>query len=126
MGTNDLATWPTTKTASKTIIANLQKMAQAVRDKGKQPILFNVPNANEARFPEDIAAELREKRDYHNPRLKEFCEQQAIPLADICSRLKDEHFGDELHPNDAGAKMIAEAVFGVLVPIHGSQKESRL
>ena len=36
------------------------------------------------------------------------------PLADICCLLRDEHFGDELHPNDRGAKIIAEAVFQVL------------
>jgi lysophospholipase L1-like esterase len=39
-------------------------------------------------------------------------------LADICSRLKDEHFADELHPNAEGAKIIAEEVFKVLAPIH--------
>ena len=125
MGTNDLGTWPDTKATSKRIIANLGKMARAVKDKGKQPILFNVPNANEARFPEDIAEDLREKRDYHNPRLKEFCEQQAIPLADICSRLTDEHFGDELHPNDAGAKMIGETVFTVLSASNSGGRPSR-
>jgi lysophospholipase L1-like esterase len=35
-------------------------------------------------------------------------------LADICSLLHDEHFGDALHPNGNGAKIIAEAVFQVL------------
>jgi hypothetical protein len=35
-------------------------------------------------------------------------------MTDICSQLKDEHFADELHPNDAGAKMIADEVFRVL------------
>ena len=54
------------------------------------------------------------KRDFHNPRLKSFCDEHGIPLADICSLLRDEHFGDELHPNDRGAKIIAEAVFQVL------------
>ncbi len=53
-------------------------------------------------------------RDYHNARLKDFCERARIPLADICSRLRDEHFADELHPNGAGAKIIAEEVFVVL------------
>ena len=40
--------------------------------------------------------------------------EAGIPLADICRLLRDEHFGDELHPNDRGAKIIAEAVFQVL------------
>jgi lysophospholipase L1-like esterase len=43
-----------------------------------------------------------------------FCDEHGIPLADICCLLRDEHFGDELHPNDWGAKIIADAVFQVL------------
>jgi lysophospholipase L1-like esterase len=118
MGTNDLGMWPDTVATSKRIIGNLGQMVQAVADQGKQPILFNVPNANEARFPSYVVKELREKRDYHNGRLKEFCDGRGIPLADICSRLHDEHCGDELHPNAEGAKIIAEEVFRVLRAVH--------
>ena len=50
----------------------------------------------------------------HNPQLKSFCDEHGIPLADICCLLRDEYFGDELHPNDRGAKIIAEAVFQLL------------
>ena len=114
MGTNDLGTWPDTVTTSRRIIGNLARMAQMVLDQGKQPILFNVPHANEAMFPPNIAREIHAKRDYHNPRLKAFCDEHGIPLADICSRLRDEHFGDNLHPNAEGAKIIAEQVFAVL------------
>jgi len=85
-----------------------------VLDQGKQPILFNVPNANEARFPPRIAREIHAKRDFHNPRLKAFCDEHGIPLADICSRIGNGHFGDNLHPNAEGAKIIAEQVFAVL------------
>lgn len=118
MGTNDLGTWPDLETTSQRIIANLGRMVRAVVEQGKQPILFNVPNANEATFPPWIARELHEKRDYHNARLKDFCDRQRIPLADICSRLRDEHFGDELHPNDQGAKIIAEEVHKAIVALH--------
>ena len=83
-------------------------------DRGKKPFLFNVPYANEAMFPPRIVEELHAKRDYHNARLNEYCIGASIPLADIFSRLKDEHFADELHPNGAGAKIIAEEVFAVL------------
>lgn len=114
MGTNDLGTWPDTEAASRRIISNLGRMVQAVVDRGKRPILFNVPHVNEQMFPSRIAREIHEKRDYHNPRLKAFCDEHGIPLADICSLLHDEHFGDELHPNGSGAKIIAEAVFQVL------------
>lgn len=124
MGTNDLGTWPDTEATSRRIIANLGKMVQAVRDRGKQAILFNVPNANEGMFPRYVVEELREKRACHNARLRDFCDQQGIPLADICSRLKDDHFGDELHPNDAGARIIAEAVFEALVSVRTIEQES--
>ena len=124
MGTNDLGTWPDTAATSEKIIANLGQMVQLVRDRGKRGVLFNVPNANETLFPAHVSKELREKRDYHNARLKAFCEQQGIPLADIYSKLKDEHFADELHPNDEGAKIIAEAVFEALAAIHKPREES--
>ena len=114
MGTNDLGTWPDTESTSRRIIDNLDRMAQLVRDRGKKPILFNVPHANEWMFPTHIATEIHNKRDYHNPRLKSFCDEHGIPMADICSSLRAEHFGDALHPNDEGARIIAEAVFQVL------------
>ena len=114
MGTNDLGTWPDTEFTSRRIIGNLGRMAQVVRDRGKQPILFNVPHVNEAMFPPRFANEINAKRDYHNPQLKSFCDEHGIPLAEICCLLRDEHFGDELHPNDQGARIIAETVFQVL------------
>jgi lysophospholipase L1-like esterase len=114
MGTNDLGTWPETKAASRRILGNLARMVETVVERGKRPILFNVPHVNEQMFPLDWRREIHGKRDYHNPRLKAFCEDRRIPLADICALLRDEHFGDALHPNDRGAEIIAEAVFQVL------------
>jgi lysophospholipase L1-like esterase len=122
MGTNDLGMWPDTEATSKRTIANLGQMVRAVEHRGKRAVLFNVPNANERMFPPHVARELRANRDYHNERLKEFCEGHGIPLPDICSRLYNEHFGDELHPNDEGAKIIAEEVYSVLIVVH--RKES--
>ena len=87
-------------------------------DRGKRAVLFNVPNANEAMFSPWVRKDLRAKREYHNARLAEFCAEHGIPLADICSRLRDEHFGDELHPNDEGARIIAEDVFNKLAAAH--------
>jgi lysophospholipase L1-like esterase len=117
-GTNDLGTWPDLNSTSRRIIDNLDRMIQTVRYQGKLPLLFNVPYANESMFALHIAKETHEKRGYHNGRLHEFCSENLIPLADICSCLRDEHFGDELHPNEAGAKIIAERVFVVLTSIH--------
>jgi lysophospholipase L1-like esterase len=112
-GTNDLGMWPDVERTSQKIIANLEQMVASVTDRGKQPILLNVPYANESMFSTQIADDLYRKRDYHNEKLKAFCQKHNMPLADICSKLKDEHFADELHPNDAGAKIIAEEVFRV-------------
>ena len=124
IGTNDLGTWPDTAATSKRIIGNLGRMVQAVRNQGKQAVLFNVPNVNEAMFLPYVIKELREKRDYHNARLSEYCGEQGIPLADICSRLHDEHFADNLHPNATGARIIAVKVFQVLAPLLESEQES--
>ncbi len=117
-GTNDLGMWPDVEATSERIIENLGQMVRLVAEQGNRSVLFNVPYANESMFLARIARELHEKRDYHNARLKEFCDRQQIPLADICSRLVDEHFGDELHPNDQGAKIVAEEVFKILAAVH--------
>jgi gamma-glutamylcyclotransferase (GGCT)/AIG2-like uncharacterized protein YtfP/lysophospholipase L1-like esterase len=116
-GTNDLGTWPDLESTSRRIIENLGMIVQAVRAEGKQPVLLNVPYAHEGMFPSHIARDTHEKRNYHNDRLGEFCLENSIPLADICSHLRDDCLGDELHPNEAGAKIIAEQVFGVLASI---------
>ena len=119
-GTNDLGTWPDLEAASKRIIENLDQMVRAVLEHGKRPILFNVPYANESMFPSKVAQDTHRRRDYHNQRLEEFCDEREFPLADICSRLRDGHFGDELHPNEAGARIIAEEVYTVLRSVHRS------
>lgn len=93
-------------------------MVDAVRGQGKRAAPMNVPYANEAVFSPRIAKELHAQRDYHNAQLRRFCDQQGITLANICSRLGDRHFADELHPNEAGARFIAEEVFQVLRRVH--------
>ena len=89
-------------------------MVRAIRDGGRQPILFNVPYANESMFPRVVAKYLHRKRDYHNERLAAYCGDNQIPLVDIASKLQDEHFADELHPNDEGAQVTAQEVYRVL------------
>ncbi len=119
-GTNDLGIWPDLEATSRQIIENLDQMASSVLGQGKRPILFNVPYANEPLFPPQLAQDTHRRRDYHNQRLKDFCGSRGLPLADICSRLGDSHFGDQLHPNEAGARLIAEDVFQVLASVHQS------
>jgi lysophospholipase L1-like esterase len=113
-GTNDLGTWPDLERTSRHVIDNLSRMVATVRDAGKQAILLNVPPVKEGWFPPAMVEDARRKRDYHNGRLGEYCQQEDVSLVDIHCRLHDEHFGDELHPNRAGAEIIAAAVFSVL------------
>jgi lysophospholipase L1-like esterase len=113
-GTNDLGMWPEVERTSPKIIENLDRMVRAMRDDGRQPILLNVPYANESMFPRKIAEDLHRMRDYHNERLTSYCVENHVPLVDIASKLRDEHFADELHPNDQGAQVIAQGVFRVL------------
>jgi len=62
MGTNDLGTWHDTEAASRRIIGNLEQMVQAVMERGKRPILFNVPHVDERMFPSRIAEAIHGKR----------------------------------------------------------------
>ena len=89
-------------------------IVKAVGEHGKQPILFNVPYVRESMFPPHVAAAAHADRDCHNGRLAEYCRSEMVPLADICSVLADDHFGDPVHPNEQGARQIAETVFEVL------------
>jgi lysophospholipase L1-like esterase len=65
-------------------------------------------------FPPSVAEHLHRMRDYHNERLAASSLENQIPLIDIAWKLRDEHFADELHPNDEGAKVIANEVFRLL------------
>jgi lysophospholipase L1-like esterase len=114
--------WPQVERTSPRIIENLDRMVQVIRDGGRKPILFNVPYANESLFPNQVAGDLHRKRDYHNDRLGAYCVGRQIPLVDICSKLQDGHFADELHPNEAGAQVIAEEVFRVLTEVRQGEE----
>lgn len=113
-GTNDLGMWPDFERTSPRIIENLDGMVRAVRDGGRRPILLNVPYANESLFSRPLAEDLHSMRDFHNERLATYCRDGRVPLVDIASKLRDEHFADELHPNEEGAHVIAQEVFRVL------------
>ena len=117
-GTNDLGMWPEVERTSPRIIENLGRMVRSIRDCGRQPIFLNVPYANESMFPRKVAGDLHRTRDFHNERLTAYCLENHVPLVDIASKLRDEHFADELHPNDEGAQVIAQEVFRVLSEVH--------
>lgn len=113
-GTNDLGMWPDVERTSPRIIENLDGMVRAVRDGERRAVLLNIPHANESMFPRPVAEDLHRRRDYHNERLGAYCRGGQIPLLDIASKLRDEHFADELHPNEEGAQVIAQEVFRML------------
>jgi len=56
--------------------------------------------------------------------LSEYCLQNQIPLVDIGSKLRDEHFADGLHPNEEGARIIAETVIQELTRMR-QEEETR-
>jgi len=116
-GTNDLGVSDNLEQTSRSITKNLENMIGLAKEKGIAPVLINVPHVNESLFPVYQRGDLRRKREYHNHWLAAFCQQQNVPLTDICSRLKDADFADALHPNEQGAKRIAEAVYQILNPI---------
>jgi lysophospholipase L1-like esterase len=121
-GTNDLGMWPQVERTSPRIIENLDRMVRAIREGGRQTMLLNVPHANESMFPPSVARDLHRIRDYHNETLTVFCLKSRIPLVEIASKLRDEHFADELHPNEAGAQVIAEEVFRVLAEVRQGEE----
>jgi lysophospholipase L1-like esterase len=121
-GTNDLGMWPGVERTSPRIIGNLDRMVRAIREVGRQTMLLNVPYANESMFPPSVAGYLHRMRDYHNERLGEYCRRDRVPLAEIASKLRDEHFADELHPNEAGAQVIAGEVHRVLGGVLEAEK----
>ncbi len=120
-GTNDLGMWSEVEQTSPRIIDNLHRMVRAIRDGGRQPILLNVPYANESMFTRRVAEDLHRTRDYHNECLTAHCLENHVPLVDIASKLRDEHFADELHPNDEGAQVIATEVFRVLSEVRQTE-----
>jgi len=113
-GTNDLGMGYDVETTSREIIEHLAEMVAAIRAASRRPILFNVPHVKESAFSQSLATAAHADRDYHNGQLTAYCLAESIPLADVCSALGDDHFGDPVHPNEQGARQIAEAVFDVL------------
>ena len=113
-GANDLDESAQHEATSSKVIAHLSQMVQAVRKRGRQPILLDVPDVDARLFPGDMLLAARAARSHHNAQLKRFCQAQDVPLAVISDCLGEEHFGDACHPNVDGAKIIAAIAFEVL------------
>jgi lysophospholipase L1-like esterase len=112
-GTNDLARLDEDEmdATSTTIIEHLGDAIALAEIAGKKVVAFNVPHLNGRLFGKGTVARSRRMREYHNGRLAAFCAAKGIPLADVCSRLADEHFADALHPSAAGTKMVPGGAF---------------
>ena len=113
-GANDLDESSDHEATSSRVLAHLGQMVRAIRHRGKQPIMLDIPDVNARLFPADAILAARTARSDHNARLKQFCKDQEIPLAVISACLGEKHFGDACHPNPDGAKIIAGIVFEVL------------
>lgn len=114
-GSNDLGLGQDRVETSKRVVGNMDRMVEAVRKAGRTPIVINVPRVNSRAFPKEQYEAARRKREHHNPRLKEHFEKKGVDVVDIHSVLGDEHFADNLHPNDLGAKAIADRVYERLI-----------
>lgn len=98
-GTNDLSRLDEDEAQelSPRIIDNLDAAIRLARAAGKKTMAFNVPHLNSMLFGKGTIARSRRIREYHNGNLATYCVANQVSLADICSRLKDEHFADGLH-----------------------------
>lgn len=113
-GTNDLPGSSNLERTSKAVIYNMDRMINEIVNKNKVFFLINVPYIAGRRFSKKLLDMAKEERDYHNARLEAYAQEQNIPLADICSLLKEEHFADGVHPNKKGAKVIAQEVYKLI------------
>ena len=84
------------------IIENLDQMVRAIRDGGRQPMLLNVPYANESMFPRRIAEALHASGTTTTSGSAAYCQENHVPLVEIASKLRDEHFADGCIPTTRG------------------------
>jgi lysophospholipase L1-like esterase len=112
-GTNDLAQDNDVCVVSKQIVDSLERAINVLVRAEKKVVLFNVPYLNSTRLSTEEVRVTNSLRDYHNQKLVERFSSRT-EMVDICSYLKPEHFGDVLHPNESGAKLIASLVYAAL------------
>jgi lysophospholipase L1-like esterase len=111
IGTNDICQNPNyIQNTTDTILVNIGNSVYDLRKENKIPILVNIPKMFFFPMSEqcNLAVEL------YNDRLESYCRRQKIKMADISSKLTGEHFADGVHPNEEGAKLIANNVYKTL------------
>ena len=107
--------WPEVEATSPRIIENLDRMVEAIGHGGRTAILLGLLDVNGSKLPREEVEDLHRMLADHNDRLGRHCRERHIPLVEVWGKLRDEHFADPFHPNDEGARIIAEEVFRVLV-----------
>ena len=89
-------------------------MVEAIGHGGRTAILLGLLDVNGSMLPREEAEDLHRMLAHHNDRLGRHCRERHVPLVEVWGKLRDEHFADPFHPNDEGARIIAEEVFRVL------------
>ena len=116
-GTNDVADELSMPFHESGLIDNLKQAVALVKSNNKTPLQMNLYylsyTTGERRTID------RQLKDRYNYEIREYCLSSKIPLVDICSVIKPEHLLDDdgVHPNEAGAKLIAQEVYKVLEKI---------
>lgn len=109
-GTNDFGKSVFIERTSNAIIYNLNRSIDFLLEKKKIPFLINLTYLGEDLFSREFYEKIKEQRDYHNQKLKEYCSNKQISLIDICSKITSKHLEDGLHPNEQGARLIAKQI----------------
>jgi lysophospholipase L1-like esterase len=120
-GANDLDKWPEVEATSPRIVENLDRMVEAIGQGGRTAILLGLLDVNGSKLPREEFEPLHRMLADHNDRLGRHCRERHIPLVEVWGKLRDEHFADPYHPNDEGARIIAEEGFRVLSDVREAQ-----
>jgi lysophospholipase L1-like esterase len=117
LGTNDWQdqTCQTQGPAACFTIDSLRSIVEQVKDWHSLPVLGNLPPVNPALAPAGRNTWI----DDMNTRIRALAQEEGAPLADINGAFKAQSslpplFSDDVHPNDAGYEVLAQAWFDAI------------
>jgi lysophospholipase L1-like esterase len=108
-------------------ITRLGDIVDITRDVDSLPVLGTIPPVNPALAPAGRNAWI----DQMNTRIKAMAQQRQVLLADVNAAFKANSaglaslFADDVHPNDAGYQMLAQAWFGAITRARSASSSSR-
>ena len=128
-GTND---WHDTKCQTRGpdscfTVDMLREIANTARNLDSLPVLASIPPVNPARAP----AGRNQWIDEMNARIRAMAQQERVPLADVNAEFKANPaglvplFADDVHPNDAGYQLLAQAWFKAITRGRAAASASR-